>query len=271
MTVDETPAAPTPRRPEYRVPVPTLIAIGISVVLGRRRSFTRDAIVVMRANRNRPRRVEGIEQHPARGAVHRRDEPLSRRGLRPFTCGMALAEAVASVRPDAAEIHWAFTSEYVDLRIGPVTIPVRLLRWIFGRVARIYDLVTIARREELVMGRATALRQLARLVAHEPIGLTPEGLDSNGVLIRPQPGTGLFLASVEGHRAPLLPVGLFEDGDTFVVRIGTPFRIDLPRGVERAEQDRLASEQVMLAIGRELPPAYWGAYAAELGAQGLPG
>ena len=265
MTVDETPAVPTPRRPEYRVPVPTLIAIGISVLLGRRRSFTRDAIGVMRANHNRPRRVEGIDNIPREGPFIVVMNHLSRRGLRPFTCGMALAEAVAGVRPNTAEIHWAFTSEYVDLRIGPVTIPVRLLRWIFGRVARIYDLVTIARREELVMGRATALRQLARLVAREPIGLTPEGLESNGILIRPQPGTGLFLASLEGHRAPLLPVGLFEDGDTFVVRIGAPFRIDLPRGVERAEQDRLASEQVMLAIGRQLPPPYLGAYAEQLG------
>jgi 1-acyl-sn-glycerol-3-phosphate acyltransferase len=263
MTVDE---SPPPRRPEYRVPLPTLISISVSVLLGRRRSFVRDAISTMRANHNRPRRVEGIDNVPRQGPFIVVMNHLSRRGLRPFTCGMALAEAVASVRPNAAEIHWAFTSEYVDLRIGPVTIPVRLLRWIFGRVARIYGLVTIARREPLVMGRATALRQLARLVAHEPIGLTPEGLESNGVLIRPQPGTGLFLASVEGHRAPLLPVGLSEDGDTLVVRIGAPFRIDLPRGVGRGEQDRLASDQVMLAIGRLLPTAYWGAYTDQLAA-----
>ena len=265
MTADATPPASPPRRPEYRVPAPTLTAIGLSVLLGRRRSFVRDAIGIMRTNRNRPRRVEGIENIPREGPFIVVMNHLSRRGLRPFTCAMAIAEAVASVRPGAAEIHWAFTSEYVDLRVGPVTIPVRLLRWIFGRVARIYGLVTIARREELVMGRATALRQMARIVAKEPIGLTPEGLESNGVLIRPQPGTGLFLASVEGHRAPLLPVGLYEDGDAFCVRFGSPFRIELPRGVGRAEQDRLASDQVMLAIGRELPPAYWGAYAAQLG------
>ncbi len=263
MTIDATPPAPTP--PKYRVPWPRLIVMGVCMALGIRRSFVRDGIAFMRANRDRPRRIEGVAHIP-------REEPFivvmnhfSRRGLRPFHCAMAIGEAMAGVRPVAAEIHWAFTSEYVDLRIGPITIPVRLLRWIFGRVARMYGLVTIARREELVMGRATALRQMARILAREPIGLTPEGLESNGILIRPQPGTGLFLASLEGHRAPLLPIGLFEDGGTLVVRIGPPFRIDLPRGLDRAEQDRLAADQVMLAIGRQLPPAYWGAYAEQLG------
>jgi 1-acyl-sn-glycerol-3-phosphate acyltransferase len=266
MAVDQ-PAPPSPG-PQYRVPWPTLAVMSACMLLGIRRSFMRDGITFMRANRDRPRRVEGIEHIPREGPFIVVMNHFSRRGLRPFHCAMAIGEAVAGVRPGAAEIRWAFTSEYVDLRIGPVAIPVRLLRWIFGRVARMYGLVTIARREELVMGRATALRQMARIVAKEPIGMTPEGLESNGVLIRPQAGTGLFLASVEGHRAPLLPIGLFEDGDTFVVRIGPPFRIDLSRGHDRAEQDRRASEQVMLAIGRQLPPAYRGAYAEQLAAGG---
>ncbi|TAK58058.1 MAG: hypothetical protein EPO22_11415 [Dehalococcoidia bacterium] len=259
MTVDGSPPLP-----KYLVPWPRMFVMSACLVLGIRRSFTRDGIAFMRLNRSRPRRIEGVEHIPLEGPFIVVMNHFSRRGLRPFHCAMAIAEAVAGVRPDAAEIRWAFTSEYVDLRIGPLTVPVWLLRWIFGRVARMYGLVTIARREELVMGRATALRQMARILAKEPIGITPEGLESNGVLIRPQPGTGLFLASVEGHRAPLLPVGLFEDGDTFCVRFGAPFRIDLPRGVGRAEQDRAASDQVMLAIGRELPPPYWGAYVEQL-------
>ena len=257
-------SATATRPPGYWVPVSMILAIAVSVIFGRRRSFTRDAVVVLRANRDRPRRIDGIEHIPADGPFIVVMNHYSRRGLRPFHCGMAVAEAVASVRPGQPEIHWAFTSEYVDLRIGPVPIPVRFLRWLFGRVARIYGFVTIARREELVMGRATALRQLARLVASDPVGLTPEGLESNGILIRPQPGAGLFLASIEGHRAPLLPVGLFEDGETLCVRFGEPFRIDVPKHAPRAEQDGLASEQVMLAIGRLLPPSYWGAYAGAL-------
>jgi 1-acyl-sn-glycerol-3-phosphate acyltransferase len=250
------------------VPLPTFFAIVLSLLFLRRRSFTRDGITVMTANRKLVRPVEGVEHIPREGPFIVVMNHFSRRGLRPYHCGMAVAEAVRNVRPGTQEIHWAFTSEYVDLRIGPIPIPVWLLRWIFGRVARIYDLVTIARREELVMGRATALRQLARIVAREPIGLTPEGLDANGILVRPRAGTGLFLASVEGHRAPLLPVGLSEEDDMLRVRIGAPFRIDLPRGIDRADQDRLASDQVMLAIGRELPPSYWGAYNDALGGDG---
>jgi 1-acyl-sn-glycerol-3-phosphate acyltransferase len=263
MTVDASPPAPPPG-PKYLVPWPRLAVMSACMAFGIRRSFTQDGIAFMRTNRSRPRRIEGIEHVPREGPFIIVMNHLSRRGLRPFHCAMAIAEAIEAVRPGAAEIHWAFTSEYVDLRIGPLTVPVWLLRWIFGRVARMYGLVTIARREELVMGRATALRQMARIVTREPIGMTPEGLESNGILIRPQPGTGLFLASVEGHRAPLLPVGLFEDGDTLCVRFGPPFRINLPRGVDRAEQDRAASDLVMLAIGRQLPPSYWGAYADQL-------
>ena len=261
--MSEAPATANPP-PGYWIPVPMILAIAVSVILGRRRSFTRDGAVVMRANRDRPRRIDGTEHIPAEGPFIAVMNHYSRRGLRPFHCGMAVAEAVASVRPGQPEIHWAFTSEYVDLRIGPVPIPVRFLRWLFGRVARIYGFVTIARREELVMGRATALRQLARLATSDPVGLTPEGLEGSRELIEPQPGTGLFLASIAGRGAPLLPIGLFEEDGTLCVRFGAPFRLDVPAGLARAEQDRLASQQVMTAIGRLLPPPYWGAYVDAL-------
>lgn len=51
------------------------------------------------------------------------------------------------------------------------------------------------------------------------------------------------------------------DGPTLVVRFGEPFRIAQPSGAPRDEQDRQAREQVMVAIGRLLPRAYWGAFA----------
>src|SRR3972149_4180335 len=111
MTVDETPPARPQRRPEYRVPMPTLIAISISVLLGRRRSFVPDAIGVMRANRNRPRRVEGIDNIPRQGPFIVVMNHLSRQVLSIVTGAIKSAEAAAKMRTNSAIKHWAFTSE----------------------------------------------------------------------------------------------------------------------------------------------------------------
>jgi hypothetical protein len=53
------------------------------------------------------------------------------------------------------------------------------------------------------------------------------------------------------------------------VSFDAPFHIDVPRGAPRAEKERLASQQVMVAIGRLLPKELWGVYAAAI--QEVPG
>jgi hypothetical protein len=120
------------------------------------------------------------------------------------------------------------------------------------------------RREELVMGRAAALRHLTHALAEAPVGLTPEAAGS-GRLIEPPIGSGLFLAMLARRGYPVLPVGIWEDPDgTLVVRFGKPFTPSLSQDRSRDEQDRLAREQVMTAIGRLLPQEYWGVYEAAI-------
>jgi len=253
----------------YRIPMPHLAAFCMDLLLGRRRSFTRDGETVMRANRRHPRRVEGLGHVVTDRTCIVVMNHYSRDGLRPYHCAFAVSAAMATVRPGQPEVRWVFTSEYRGRRIGPVPIPLWLVRWAFRRVAVVYDFIVLARREELVMGRAAALRQIAKLLAAAPIGLTPEGLLGSGVLVQPPPGSGAFLASIAGHSVLLQPVGIWEEDDgTLFIRFGEPFLLDVPAGVPRAERDRAATEQVMVAIGRLLPPAYRGAYAdAIAGAQ----
>ena len=245
----------------YEAPLLRFILFGVDLLLGRRRSFTRDSQLVLDANREYARRIEGLDNVPKEGSFIPVMNHYGRRGLRPYHCAMVVTTAVASVRPGLPEIRWAFTSEYLGRRIGPVPIPLWLIRWTFRRAARVYDFVVIPRREELVMGRAAALRRFARTVAHDPIGLTPEGLRGTGPLVEPPPGNGLFLASLSRPGIPLLPVGLWEEDDALVVRFGAPFGLDVPRNLSREEQDRAAREIVMVAIGHELPPPYWGDYS----------
>ncbi|OGO49592.1 MAG: hypothetical protein A2148_11380 [Chloroflexi bacterium RBG_16_68_14] len=209
------------------------------------------------------RRIEGLDNVPARGSFILVMNHHNRPGLRPYHCAMVVSAAVAERRPDQPEIRWAFASELYGQRIGPIPIPVPLIRWVFRRIARAYDLVVVPRREERAMGRAAVLRHLARALATSPIGLTPEAVGT-GRLVEPPHGAGLFLASLSRRRFPILPVAAWEEGETLIVRFGEPVRLAVPREQPRDEQDRLAQEQVMVAIGRLLPREYWGAYEAAI-------
>jgi hypothetical protein len=75
------------------------------------------------------------------------------------------------------------------------------------------------------------------------------------------PGVGSFLLSLSNRGIPILPVGIFEEEGGLIASFGPPFSIQIARSVEKGERERLASQQVMVAIGRLLPPQLWGVYA----------
>jgi hypothetical protein len=53
---------------------------------------------------------------------------------------------------------------------------------------------------------------------------------------------------------------VWEEDDTLIVRFGEPFALSVAKEGSRQERDRQAREQVMVAVGRLLPPTHWGRY-----------
>ncbi len=239
--------------------LPHLVMFGLSLLFGWRRSFARDGALLMAVNPF-PRRVEGIENVPETGRFVLVMNHFDRPGLHPYHCAMMVSCFLKQRRPAAPEVRWTFTSELHGRRIGPIPIPLPLIRWTFRRIARVYNLVVMPRREELVMGRAAALRTLLKALNEAPIGITPEARGS-GRLVEPPRGSGLFLLSMARRGVPFLPVAVWEDDSTLRFRFGRPFALSLPEGLPRAEADVLARERVMTAIGVLLPPDWWGEYA----------
>jgi hypothetical protein len=254
----DTPAE-NPRPPNYEFPHLPLLRFGVDLLLGRERSFLKDSQTVMAANPYR-REVRGLENVPSEGPFVLIANHYHRDGLDTYHHGMFITTVIAERRPLSPDIRWVITSEWYGHRIGPIPIPAWFIRSVFKRVAKVHGLVVMPRRASLAVGRAAALRRIARIAQREPIGIMPEA-GGSGILTEPPEGSGLFLQGLSERGVPLLPTGVWEEDDTLIVRFGEPFALSLAEDGSRQERDRLAREHVMVAVGRLLPPAYWGYYA----------
>ena len=243
--------------PRYEFPRPELAWLGVHLLLGRRRSLLRDCQTFLRTNPH-PRRVEGIDHVPQAPPFVLLANHYGRPGLRPYHSGMIVTGLIAQARPALSHIRWVIISEWFGRRLGPVPVPPSLYRWTFRRVAQVYRAAIMPRRAGDVMARAAVLRDMLRSLQREAVGLMPEA-GGSGTLRQPLDGSGLFVHSLVRRGVPVIPVGFWDDGDTLVVSFGPPLVL-APTGEDRLEQDRSASEQMMVAIGRLLPERQWGAY-----------
>jgi 1-acyl-sn-glycerol-3-phosphate acyltransferase len=227
---------------------------------GRRRDLPADVAAALAAVRPPPQ-VRN-DHHIPEGPFILVLNHYERSGLKVFWSGCLASHAVAQRRARHKAVRWLMTSEWYNARLGPIPVPVLVSRLLFRRLGRVYGLVIVPRAAERGVGRAAAMRTILNVArrSDEPIGLFPEVVGT-GRLIQPPPGLGSFLLVLSSRGLPTLPAGAFEEEGRLTVSFGPPFHIDVPRNASRAEKERLASQQVMVAIGRLLPEELWGAYA----------
>ncbi len=253
---------PTQERQEvYRFRTSLILRFIWAVLRGQTRHLAADVEASLMAARPKPQ-ARNDQQVPSEGPFVLVANHYERPGLKVFWGGMLASHAVAQRRTSQKSLHWLMTSEWYNFRLGPLPVPVWALRWLFRRIAQVYGLVIVPRAAERGVGRAAALRTILNVLrgSGDAIGLFPEAIGT-GHLIEPMPGVGAFLLSLSSRAIPLLPVGIFEEEGRLIASFGPPFSIQVPRSVEKGERERLASQQVMVAIGRLLPRELWGVYA----------
>jgi hypothetical protein len=249
-----------------------VLSVTRSVLLGQRRSFAVDAQRLVDGTTPKPH-VENAHYIPPAGAFVVVTNHYYKPGYSAWSGVALMAAAIAKARPADAEIRWAMTNRwtYPDWLRSHLLTP--LTYWLFTRMARTWGFVSMPPmppQPKYVPEGVRAVRQLLALVASArarppSIGIAPEGRDSaDGSLIEPPPGVGRLILHLAEHGLPLLPVGVAEVDGVLTARFGQAFHLQVPDTMDRRKLDRLASAQVMTAIGALLPRELRGQYRAQI-------
>lgn len=140
---------------------------------------------------------------------------------------------------------------------------------IFGAIGRSANAIWLNRFE----ADFSALREiLARMEKGGLLVIAPEGTRSKTEAMQEAKLGVAFLASKSGF--PVVPVAVTGTEDRavlenlkrfrrskIVVRVGKPFKIEIPRGKGREQAMRDATDEIMCQIGAMLPENYRGYYA----------
>jgi len=247
-----------PVPPNYRYPANGTLSIVCDLLLGRRRSFVRDAAEL----------AKGIRRFRIIGTIPPDTNPLlflinhySRPGFQAWWIAIGLESAVGR------EMHWSMTSAWTfpdPLRSRLIT---PLTEWTLARVARMYGFTLMPPmppRPQDAARRADSVRRILRAarVSRPPMAMAPEGMDSpDGRLMRPPPGAGRFIAHLADAGYTLVPVGAYEDDDGFSLKFGSAFRLPTFTPPDPQVRERETVRIVMRSIAALLPDSLRGIYS----------
>jgi hypothetical protein len=239
--------------PRYPYPANLIPSFATSLLMGRQRSFRRDARMCVEKIQP-PLRVLGEENIPGAGPSLITFNHYFRPGFHAWWMALAIAARVP------VEMHWVMT--------GELTFPGRWYsspgragsRWLLKRIAHMYRHTTMPPmppRPRDVEARARSVLEVLAFVRSQPdaiLGLAPEGGDQpGGVLHLPPGGVGRFVLLLAGQGFPILPVGVFEEGGEFCLSFGLPYRLQIPPGLAAQEKDHRVAQILLSAIAKQLP------------------
>lgn len=232
---------------------------GIAYILrGRPRSLAHDALYAY-ADVPLPPLVRGLDRIPESGPFIVVANHYERPGLWMAWPALFISRAVQD--RTGRDVHWLAIEEWESFSLFGVQIPPHLIRTVFRRTFHTYGILAVPPPDTAASVRAGALREAAHAArAGEIIGLMPEGtVGATPELLQARAGVGAFLLLL-ATRAPILPVGLFEEGGRLVAQIGGPFSLEVPHDVAKVDRDGWVRDRVMRAIRDLLPLPLWGAY-----------
>lgn len=254
-------------RVRYRIPARWFMEMGRAMLFRMPRSIIDDSAYAVSLLPKTPC-ITGEEHIPCEGSFVLVSNHYQRLDLWIGWSAALMIDSVARKRDGDISIHYVTTDR---ARIGRFTVPGT--RWLFERVAAVWDLVLIrppALANEHVEGQRYALLRILRLLKRSDgralcIGLMPEGDEGNTAgLIEAVPGIGRALYALSAKGLPTLPAAVWEVDRHLHIRFGEPFHLyaELPVTASKIN-DSYGRDVVMQHIAALLPKALRGKYGKE--------
>ena len=217
--------------------LPTVLQVIGARWLKKRRSFHAEALKLT-ARVSPPIIYQGMENIPAGCGCLVTINHYSRPGFNTAWIALGLSAAFPE------EVTWVMSDEWVFAG-NPLAFLLRpAMRYILESINFVYSFLSMP---TMVTGyaegveKSAAVRRVIEFARAHPqsiIGLAPEGQDSpnNGVGDLPT-GSGKFIHYLDKMGFQILPVGITEQQGHLVVKIGKPYRLNVPSISNPSEVD----------------------------------
>jgi 1-acyl-sn-glycerol-3-phosphate acyltransferase len=235
------------------------IARGIAYILrGTPRPLAHDALYAI-ADMPEPPLVRDAHLLPATGPFVIVANHYERPGLWMAWPALFLAHVV--LERTGRDLHWVAIETWESFSLHGVDIPPDVIRLVFQRAFRTYGIIAMAPPAAPAAARAASMRSVtSALGAGEVVGIMPEGtVGATPELLPAMEGAGAFLFLL-ARRAPLIPVGFYEERSRLVAHVGPAVDLSQANSLPRQERDGWVRNTVMSAIRDLLPEPLHGTY-----------